>query len=310
MEYFGSDASHIRPRKNCCDNCDNGSSRFTLSDKYEGIDDDGNYDFTDNAYLLLKATKITNKVAVAITVLRGSSEKRALDFKNNKDVYGAGKIWSKEYWSHLVDQLREFEYITIKKLPLPYRPIQIVSPKGLAWLQTERRERLILKAKPEMYQYFKNKKPIVHNNNWPGASTSIKPILNAQVEVKNQTEFEPEEDDDYQMQAEKSDKHLEEVLLGIRAVLAENSDCMPYLVASNIAIQQMVAKKPVSIKEFKHCVIDGFSIAKIDKFATYFINGVIKFMVSKIFSNFQTRTMFLSTIQLIILKVFFFCNFF
>lgn len=290
MEYFGSDVSHIRPRKHCCDNCDNGSSRFTLSDKYEGIDDDGNYDFTDNAYLLLKATKITNKVAVAITVLRGSSEKRALEFKNNKDVYGAGKIWPKEYWSHLVDQLRDFEYIIIKKLPLPYRPIQIISPKGLAWLQTERRERLILKAKPEMYQYFRQKKPIVQNNNLePVASTSIKPTSTAQMEVENQTEFEPEEDnDDYQTQSEKSDKHLEEILLGIRAVLAENSDCMPYLVATNIAIQQMVQKKPVSIKEFKGYVIDGFSIAKIDKFASYFINGVIKYMVSKIFSDFQT----------------------
>ena len=77
-----------------------------------------------------------------------------------------------------------------------------------------------------------------------------------------------------------SDKHLEEILLGIRAVLAENSDVMPYLVATNLAIQQMVQKKPISAKEFKSYVIDGFSVAKMDKFASYFVNGIIKFMVS------------------------------
>lgn len=280
MEYFGSNTSHIRPRKNCCDNCDNGSSRITLSDTYEGIDDEGNYDFTENAYLLLTALKVTNKVAVAITVLKGSSEKKALEFKNYKEIYGAGKIWPKEYWTHLVDQLKDNQYITIKKLPLPYRPIQVISPKGIAWLKTK--ERLILKAKPEMYPYFRKKRKVVQNNNMaPSTSTSTKPSTAVPMEVEQQTAAEPEyDDDDYQVQVEMSDKHLEEILLGIRAVLAENSDVMPYLVATNLAIQQMVQKKPISAKEFKSYVIDGFSVAKMDKFASYFVNGIIKFMVS------------------------------
>lgn len=283
MEYFGSNTSHLKHRANCCDNCDTGSSRITLSDKYEGIDDEGNYDFTENAYLLLKAMNITNKVAVAITVLKGSSEKKALEYKDEKEIYGAGSIWPKEYWNHLVDQLRDNEYITIKKLPLPYRPIQIISPKGLAWLRSESRDRLILKAKPEMYQYFKKKRKVIQNNNLV-PSTSTKASTDVPMDVENRDDVEPEEDeDDYQSQVQMSDKHLEEILLGIRAVLAQNSDCMPYLVASNIAIQQMVQTKPVSIKEFKSYVIDGFSIAKIDKFASYFINGIIKFMVSAFF---------------------------
>lgn len=276
LEYFGSNTSHIRPRNNCCDNCDNGSSRITLSDTYEGIDDEGNYDFTENASLLLTALQITGKVAVAITVLKGSSEKKALEFKNNK-VYGAGKIWPKEYWTHLVDQLKDYQYITIKKLPLPYRPIQVISPKGVAWLRTK--ERLILKAKPEMYPYFRKKRKVVQNNNLI-PSTSTKPSSTA-VSMGPQAGAEPEyDDDDYQLQAEMSDKHLEEILLGIRAVLAENSDVMPFLVASNLAIQQMVQKKPVSAKEFKLYMIDGFSLAKMEKFASYFVNGIIKFMVS------------------------------
>lgn len=220
--------------------------------------------------------EITSKAAVAISVLRGSSEKKALDFKNYKEIYGAGKIWPKEYWGHLVEQLKDNDYITVKKLPLPYRPIKVVSPKGSSWLKRAPSDRLILKAKPEMYQYLRKKKKKVMLNIPAGPSTSTNPPNTE--ETKNKTDVE--DDDRYQNELELSDKHLEEILLGIRAVLAENSDCMPYLVASNLAIQQMVQKKPVSVKEFKSYIIDGFSVAKIDKFASVFIDGIIKFMVS------------------------------
>lgn len=289
LNYFGSDSSHIKPRSNCCDNCDNGSSRITLIDKYEGIDDDGNYDFTDNAYLLLKAMQITSKVAVAISVLRGSSEKQALDFQRNKEIYGAGKIWPKEYWSLLVDQLKRSDYITMKKLQLPYRPIQIISPKGVAWLQSTPRQSLILKAKPEMYAYFKKKRKVTLNKalvpsvSENPAAKMPKPQAKepSQSRSKPQTQTSaPAQDMDYQREMELSDKHLEEILLGIRTVLAENSDIMPFSVASNNAIQQMVAMKPVSIKEFKSYAIDGFSLAKIDKFASVFVDGIGMFMVS------------------------------
>lgn len=287
LEYFDSDASHLRPRSKCCDNCDNGSSRIGLSDTYEGIDNNGNYDFTTNAHLLLRAMQITNKVAVAISVLKGSCEKKALEFKDDKEIYGTGRIWSKEYWTHLVDQLKDYDYITMKKLPLPYRPIQVISEKGIDWLRKSTRERLILKAKPEMYPFFKKKKKKVVQNIAMGPSTSITDPVNV---LKEATKEDIKMDvDDYHIEVEKSDKHLEEILLGIRAVLAENSDCMPFLVASNAAIQQMVDKKPVSLKEFKSCIIDGFSIAKIDKFAAFFIDGIIKFMVCVQFENFKNR---------------------
>lgn len=211
----------------------------------------------------------------AIAVLRGGREKLSLPFENNKEIYGAGKIWPKEYWGHLAEQLKDNDYITTKKLPLPYRPIQIVSPKGYDWLNKINRERLILVAKPQMYPYFrKKKKQIVENDN-------LKPCTSTSAEVQPDAQNQMETEDDYQTQVEMSDKHLEEILLGIRATLAENSDCMPYLVASNQAVQQIASKKPVSLKEFKSYVIDGFSVAKIDKFASFFVDGIIKFMVRK-----------------------------
>lgn len=244
--------------------------------------------------------QITSKCAVAISVLRGSCEKQAMDFQNNKEIYGAGRIWPKYYWTQLVEQLKSHDYITLKKLPLPYRPIQVISAKGVEWLNHAPAKRLILKAKPEMFEFFKKKKKFVLDNAMKvGApATAVRKEVNNAVSPKSSTSLAlpsttttssssskvttvPENDIDMEMEMEMSDKHLEQILLDIRTVLAENSDIMPHLVASQIAISQMVEKKPMSIKEIKSYAIDGFSAAKISKFASFFIDGIIKFMVSQ-----------------------------
>lgn len=217
---------------------------------------------------------ITSKVSVAISVLRGSSEKKALEFKHEQEIYGTGKIWPKEYWTVLVEQLKAEGYITLKKLPLPYKPIQIISPKGAAWLRNSTREKLIFKAKPEMFAYFKKKpaKKVTMDN-----SLQVK----AAPVIENEKILEDEYDQDVLLEMESNNQHLEEILLGVRGHLAKTNDCMPYSIASNTAIQQMVQMKPVNLKSFKTLVIDGFSLAKIEKFAPYFVNAIVKFMVSK-----------------------------
>lgn len=230
--------------------------------------------------------QITSKSAIAISVLRGSGEKKAMEFKHEKEIFGAGKIWPKDYWSALMQQLKVNEYLTTKQLPLPYRPVTVIGSKGYDWLRSANRPRLILKAIPEIYQFFVKKRKVAMNNNLvvPSTSSTQQPTsVSAGQMVKNnnpQIEEPVAEDISYRLEIDMNDQHLEEVLLGIRTVMAENSDCMPYLVASNIAIKQMVEKKPVSVKEFKLYMIDGFSLAKIEKFASLFIHGIIKFMVS------------------------------
>lgn len=256
-----------------------------LSDKYENIDNNGYYDFTENAYLLLKAMQITSKSSVAIPVLRGSSEKNAIIYKNDKQIYGRGKIWPKEYWSTLIQQLKCDDYLTTKPLPPPYRALLIISDKGQNWLKNECRNRLILKAIPEFYQYLVKKRRVNLNENIP--SNNVIQIENNEeksaisaVELHDTVEQDVEDNTKYLQNIELNDKHLEEILLSIRKALAEKHDCTPFSVASNIAIQQLVDKKPLSIIEFKSCFIDGFSVAKIEKFATPFINAIIKFRVS------------------------------
>lgn len=227
--------------------------------------------------------QITSKCAVAILVLRGSCEKLAMDFKHEQEIYGAGRIWPKEYWSQLVNQLKSYDYITIKKLPLPYRPIQIISSKGIEWLRNAPAKRLILKAKPEMYEFFKKKRKVVANNAMKvdAPPKEVNKIIPKFVPSSSLSKATTAQENDIEMEMEMSDKHLKQILLDIRTVVAQNSDIMQHLVASNTAIDQMVDKKPMSIKEFKSYAIDGFSLAKIDKFALFFIDGIINFMVSQ-----------------------------
>lgn len=278
LNYFGSNIT-IQSRRNCCDNCDRGSSSIRLSDQYENIDDNGNYNFTQNAYIYMRALEITGKSAVAISVLRGSSEKNAVEFKNRQEVYGTGKKWSKEYWMILIQQLKCYDYVTTKPLPAPYRPITVLSLKGSTWLNTEAKQPLVLKAIPEMYRFFVKKRhstKAADNNFTPQNETPVDLILVPVDAVKKEV---IEENFDDLLCNQMGDTHLEEILLTVRKALARQNDCMPFSVASNTAIMQMVTKKPVSITEFKSHLIEGFSLAKIDKFATPFINAIIKFMV-------------------------------
>lgn len=229
--------------------------------------------------------QITSRCALAILVLRGSCEKQAMEYKNYTEIYGAGKIWPKEYWTHLANQLKSHDYITIKKLPLPYRPIQIISSEGFEWLKRAPAQRLILKAKPEMYQYFKKKRKAVLNNAMkvPTTSTAVSnEVVNAKPKATSSTtQAVAMDNEDFAKKMELSDEHLERILLDIRSVVAENIDISPPVVASQIAIEQMVEKKPMSMKEFQSHNIEGFSTAKTDKFAKFFIDGILKFMVSR-----------------------------
>lgn len=237
-----------------------------LSETYQGMDDAGHYDFTDSAQLYLTALNLTSKASVAVGVLKGSMAKGSDNFKNHK-LFGAGKLRPKGYWEAIQLQLRNDHLLTTKVLPAPYRPITVISQQGLTWLRAGTKERLMLKAIPEMYQFIPRKRKIAQilNNNNTSASTSSKAATTAESNTAETVVM--------------NDKNLESILLSIRSALAEKANCMPFVVASNAAITQMVEKKPVSVKEFKSAIIDGFSVAKIEKFAMAFVEGIVKFMV-------------------------------
>lgn len=226
LQYFGSDASHLEARSNCCDNCKRGVSAEKLSETYQGMDDAGKYDFTESAHLYLTALNVTSKASVAVGVLKGSMAKGSDKFKNH-ELFGSGKLRPKGYWEAIQLQLRNDHLLTTKVLPAPYRPITVISQQGLNWLRAGTKERLILKAIPEMYSFIPRKRKIARilNNNNTSASASPTAATTAESSATEAVVM--------------NDKNLESILLSIRSALGENANCMPFVVASNAAIAQM-----------------------------------------------------------------------
>ena len=60
-------------------------------------------------------------------------------------------------------------------------------------------------------------------------------------------------------------------LIAKRAELATKNDCMPYMIASNMALTQMSTIRPLNLDEMKAARIDGFNDAKIHKFGKEFL---------------------------------------
>lgn len=280
LEYFGSNAGHLKSRPKCCDNCDRGISSVKLSNTYTNVDDDGFHDFTKNALLLLKAMRLTNNAKVAANVLKGSEEKKAFEFRKS-EFYGVGKLMPKDYWNSLVSQLINDKLLYKKKLESAYMIKIVMSPKGEKWMKTQPTEPLILKAIPKMYEFFekKRKATLINNNNikYDGgecskvvATTSAAPtpVPSAEVEIEDEA-------------IRLNDVHLESILKSVRAEIAERNNCVPFAVATDVAIKQMVDKKPISIKEFIAAIIDGFSVVRIEKFGEIFVKTISMFMVSR-----------------------------
>lgn len=263
LEYFRSDASHLSHRSDCCDNCRNGNSSMRLEEVYEGVSADGKCDFTEDAFLLLKAFKLTNSVSLAPLLLNGSGDKKLETFKRD-ELFGKGKLKRKNYWVTLIKQLKNDGLLHMKQLPPPYHSKMVISPLGYEWLTKMPKQRLVLKAIGEMHEFFRLKKTSMVNNNFN--------IIPNAKEIAPKAILNP-------IEAAINDRQLEDVLLSIRSELALETSYKPHMVASNAAIQDMVKIRPINIHEFKGALIDGFSLGKIEKFASFFIRGIAKFQV-------------------------------
>lgn len=262
LEYFESHGNSSAANPKCCDNCIRGSSSQQLSKVYSSVDDEGNFDFTENASLFLQAMELASRSRLAIAVLRGSRSKDTASF-DKSEIFGKGKLYPKEYWDLLIQQLQRNGFLQMKRLPPPYKSTIETTPLSHSWMRKAPAERLILRVIPEMYRYLPKKR-----RHYPemkvdvvtaGVVTAIKTVKTAD---------------------NSKDKQLEIILNAIRSALAESSDCQPFFVASNAAIQQMIDKKPRNIDAFKSSIFDGFSVAKTMKFAQAFVDGIAMFLVS------------------------------
>lgn len=116
LKYFDEDTSSLTVRSNCCDNCSRGLSSWKFCDLYEGIDGDGQFDFSKDADILFNAIRsmeakdISPERDLVVKLLRGESI-RSLQ---TLPAHGKGRGREPYYWGALIDQLTSAEYIDYK----------------------------------------------------------------------------------------------------------------------------------------------------------------------------------------------------
>lgn len=182
LEYFGQDPNSIAARPNCCDNCSLGLNGRRLSDLFEGVNDDGIYDFGSWARDLLLA--ISSKSEGSKLTIVGDLEKKICRESETKIPY---------FWDAVVEQLRHSGYLIVKYVPIDdakHKAVLELTDIGKKFVRSRSRE-LKLKAIGLMYAFLTKKcyTSIVNVPNQPGhgadSGEELKPnILSIKSESK------------------------------------------------------------------------------------------------------------------------------
>lgn len=159
LKYFEGDDVKLDVRKNCCDNCDRIIEGVKDSDKYEGIDDNGNYDFSKDTEQLLKAVEAFGGgtgLALPIALLRGSKSKKLNDHHLRNPLHGVGKSKDEEWWKALAVLLEREGFLEKIKVPNTFNKFALifkirVTTLAKKWLETTNRK-LLMKPTTEMFK--------------------------------------------------------------------------------------------------------------------------------------------------------------
>lgn len=192
-------------------------------------------------------------------MIRGSQSQTIKKYHSHP-LHGKGRFKSEEYWQALADQLERLSFFEKKSM----RNVQQntfghtikVTTIGDNWLNANKP--LKLQPTDQMFKFLPKKKTAPLYDVSATAQELPRMLKSVGVETKD------------------DDKQLKDSLGMMRTALATQFDTMPYLIASNLALDQIAAVQPLSLNEMRSAQIDGMSEAKIVKFGQKFITCILK----------------------------------
>lgn len=198
--------------------------------------------------------------AKPIALLRGSQSQTIKKYHSHP-LHGKGRFKSEDYWHALADQLERLSFFEKKSMRNVQQntfghtiKVTWVCDK---WLNAN--EMLKLKPTDQMYKFLPKKRTAPLYDVSSTASHGLPGMLDAVVDTKTN-----------------ADKQLKDSLAMMRTALAAQFGTMPYLIASNLALDQIAAVQPLSLDEIRAAKIDGMSEAKIVKFGQKFVTCILK----------------------------------
>ncbi|XP_075155051.1 ATP-dependent DNA helicase RecQ-like [Haematobia irritans] len=260
LEYFDDEAAGtLQTRKDCCDNCYAIFNKVDYRKIYEGLDNDGMLNITIDALDFLSLLKDSNGqfgLGKIILILRGSKRQEVPKKYYNHPLFGKGSSKSEAWFKVLAENLQFNGYIhTITKQgAFGNYTLLDLTEKAKRWLHEEPLKRTTIKMEvyPDILKYLK---PKIAKQTPSFAVTPSSSKL--------------------------EDSGLMKALLKLRGQLAAELDVMPYMIASNIALNQINEHKPKTIEDMKACKLDGFYEAKYVRFGIEFLNCVRDYLHPK-----------------------------
>ncbi|GAB0095346.1 ATP-dependent DNA helicase [Sergentomyia squamirostris] len=289
LEYFDDNQQKTDlPKETCCDNCKkklfwNPEQETT----YVELNSEGKFNFLQNFTIFLNAFQVFGRytsVAKTVLLLRASKAAKLNSQYYSHALYGSGKDKSEQWWKLVADMLIRNGFLTTETVKSQPRSFTItkLTRKGQEWLG--QKEDVFLHPLQEMMKFFtvKSAPQIVKPGVAPlfsfaGPSTSGQnPPVSVSQKNLSQKNFIPSTI----TKANQETELMKGVMLE-RSKLASEVDCMPYVIASTTALEQMCQVKPRTLEEFRQANFDGFSEAKIQKFGPIFVKFFRKFLDSQ-----------------------------
>ncbi|KAM7349169.1 bifunctional 3'-5' exonuclease/ATP-dependent helicase WRN-like isoform 2-T2 [Cochliomyia hominivorax] len=256
LEYFGDDeAKNLQTRRDCCDNCFLISNNVDYRAIYEGLDNDGFLDITEDALIfltLVRDLKGRFGLGKVILILRGSKRQEIPKQYHKHGLFGKGSKKPEAWYKILSENLQQkgfIKNITKHSANGSYYLLDITKTAE-NWLDTAMNKREPIKIKPysDILKFLQPKKAI---------PPSVQQLKSSNVPIAN-------------------DDKLMTALIKLRGELAHDLDVMPYMIASNKAINQIIENKPKTLEDLKACKLDGFYEAKYLRFGNDILKCILK----------------------------------
>ncbi|XP_050536750.1 bifunctional 3'-5' exonuclease/ATP-dependent helicase WRN-like isoform X2 [Daktulosphaira vitifoliae] len=277
LSYFedaSSSSNYEEFSENCCDNCT--LRQFNCDKKPKS-----SFDLTEDIQLVLKSVNALDGrlgIIASVCFICGKKSDKLYQRHTSHSLYGKGKYNTESYWKALAKLcLRESLLVQNpcnfgqgSNFSFPINTIA-VSKKGEEFIKFGKNTNIEIDPSDEVIKLYKskymNKPNNLTKNQWVG---TLEKRLQEPVRKFSHDSLTNNKNKGKYSELENS---LYSSLVMFRTTLAQQSDCMPYMIASNTMLIDVAKIKPKNVAELKK--IDGFNEAKIERFGPAIIKKVV-----------------------------------
>lgn len=265
-------------RTDCCDNCTNNQK----TDKFQP---DNNVDLTEDILLVLKCAQALGGyfgLVAIVNFICGKKNDKLSKYKTHT-LYGKGDYNTETFWKALgklclrESLLKQNPCTSFKEGSTFSFPISTVavSDKGYEFIKYGKKSGILIDPSLDVLKLFKSKSAIKFKDAHKSCDTlDIKLKYQREEKISQLTPSTQNYSSQQPIENTELENTIYSTLVMYRTTLAQQSDCMPYMIANNKMLIDVSKLKPKNVSELKN--VEGFTEAKIDRFGQAIVDKVIE----------------------------------